>query len=172
MATHMEVAAVPKPIEVGPEMEALKRFIRDVTWTGTIHQGGMGPDTPAMTGVGRGTVREIQDGRWIAGDFEQEQYLEDETFVLKWELHWVSGWAPEFNEYRASMVDNYGHAMVYRGWIEDDRLIFESLGDAPVRLRFTWQLVGNGTVNWRNEMAVGDGDWFVIEEYPMVPVHG
>jgi hypothetical protein len=172
MATLMDVAAVPKPIEVGPEMEALKRFIRDVTWTGTIHQGGMGPDTPAMTGVGRGTVREIQDGRWIAGDFEQEQYLEDETFVLKWELHWVSGWAPEFNEYRASMVDNYGHAMVYRGWIEDDRLIFESLGDAPVRLRFTWQLVGNGTVNWRNEMAVGDGDWFVIEEYPMVPVHG
>jgi hypothetical protein len=96
MVTHMDVAAVSKPIEVDPEMEALKRFIRDVTWTGTIHEGGMGPGTPAMTGVGRGTVREIQDGRWIAGDFEQEQYLEDETFVLKWELHWVSGWAPEF----------------------------------------------------------------------------
>jgi hypothetical protein len=40
---------------------------------------------------------------------------------------------------RASMVDNYGHAMVYRGWIEDERPVFESLGGAPVRLRFTWE---------------------------------
>ena len=102
-------------------------------------------------------------------DAEQEQFLEDGTFVLKWELHWVAGWSSEFSEYRASMVDNYGHAMVYRGWIEDDRLAFESLGDAPVRLRFTWE-AAEGILNWRNEMAIGGGVWFVIEEYPMVPV--
>jgi hypothetical protein len=102
-------------------------------------------------------------------DAEQEQFLEDGTFVLKWELHWVVGWSPEFGEYRASMVDNYGHAMVYRGWIEDERLVFESLGGAPVRLRFTWE-AAEDVLNWRNEIAVGEGEWFVIEEYPMVPV--
>ena len=170
MVASTNVAAVPKPIDVGPEMEALRRFFKDVTWTGMIHEGGMGPGSPAMRGVGRGTVRDIQDGRWIAGDFEQEQYLEDGTFVLKWQLHWVCGWAPEFGEYRASMVDNYGHAMVYRGWIEDDRLVFESMADAAVRLRFTWEAAENGVVSWRNEMAVGDGKWFLIEQYPMVPV--
>ena len=47
-------------------------------------------------------------------DAEQEQFLEDGTFVLKWELHWVAGWSSECSEYRASMVDNYGHAMVPR----------------------------------------------------------
>jgi hypothetical protein len=150
-------------------MEDLRRFHRDVTWTGTIHEGGMGPGTPAMRGVGRASVRDLQDGRWIAMDAEQEQFLEDGTFVLKWELHWVVGWSPEFGEYRASMVDNYGHAMVYRGWIEDERLVFESLGGAPVRLRFTWE-AAEDVLNWRNEIAVGEGEWFVIEEYPMVPV--
>jgi hypothetical protein len=170
MAIATGIAAVPKPIGVGPEMAALHRFFHGVEWEGKIHEGGMGPGTPAMKGIGRGTVRTIQDGRWIAGDFEQDQYLEDGTFVLKWQLHWVCGWDPERAEYRASMVDNYGHAMVYGGHIAGDSLIFESLGDAPVHLRFTWRLLEGGVINWRNEMAIGDGDWFLIEEYPMVPV--
>jgi len=170
MATIEDVRKVPRPIEVGPEMEALRRFFPEVTWTGTIHEGGMGPGTPAMRGVGRGTVRTIQDGRWIAGDFEQDQLLEDGTFVLRWQLHWVSGWDPEHGEYRATMVDNYGHADVYRGRIEGERLVFESIGDAGPRLRFTCDASEPGAIGWRNEMSVDGGDWFLIEEYPMVPV--
>src|SRR5262245_5966551 len=73
----------PQPIGVGPEMRALSRFYRDVTWEGTVHAGGMGPGTPAMTGVGRGTVQAIQDGRWIVLDCEQDQFLPDGTLVLK-----------------------------------------------------------------------------------------
>lgn len=172
MSIAREIDRVPRPITPGPEMVELRRFFTDVTWTGRIHENGMGPGTPEMGGVGRATVREIQDGRWITMDAEQEQFLEDGTFVLKWQLHWVSGWAPELGEYRASMVDNYGHAMVYRGWIDGDRLVFESLGDAPVKLRFTWELADDGVLNWRNEMEVGEGNWFLIEQYPMVPVQG
>ena len=169
MATT-DVGLVPTPIEVGPEMQALRRFFGDVTWEGTIHEGGMGPGTPMMRGVGRASVHEIQGGRWIVGDFEQDQLLEDGTFVLKWELHWVCGWSPGAGGYLASMVDNYGNADVYRGHIDGDRLIFESLEGAPVRLRFTWDARGPGVIRWRNEMAAGDGDWFLIEEYPMVPI--
>ena len=105
--------AVPRPIDVGPEMEALRRFCPDqITWEGTIHEGGMGPGTPRMTGIGRGTHQAIQDGRWIAGDYEQDQLLDDGTFVLKWQLHWVAGWSPQHREYRAVMADNYGNADV------------------------------------------------------------
>ena len=32
----------PRPMTPGPEMEALRRFHKDVTWSGTIHEGGMG----------------------------------------------------------------------------------------------------------------------------------
>jgi hypothetical protein len=168
--SRADADAVPKPITPGPEMEALLSFYRDVTWTGTIHEGGMGPGTPAMSGVGRSTSKVIQDGHWIVVDSEQDQFLEDGTFVLKWQLHWVSGWAPEHGEYRAAMVDNYGHADVYRGYIEGDRLVFESMGETGPRLRFTWDASDPTVINWRNEMSTEDGSWFLVEEYPMVPV--
>jgi hypothetical protein len=162
-------AAVPQPASVGPEMAALGRFYTDVTWTGTIHEGGMGPGTPVMTGAGRGQVQAIQDGRWIVLDCEQDQFLPDGTFVLRWQLHWVSGWSPEHGEYRAVMTDNYGHAEVYHGRIEGDRLVFESLEGAAARLRFTWDASDPGVILWRNEMSLDEGSWFLIEEYAMVP---
>jgi len=162
-------AAVPQPIGVGPEMAALDRFYRDVTWNGTIHEGGMGPGTPAMAGVGRGKAQAIQDGRWIVLDCEQDQFLHDGTFVLKWQLHWVSGWSPEHREYRAVMTDNYGRAEVYHGRIEDDRLVFESLEGTAPRLRLTWDVSDPDLIIWRNEMSLDEGSWFLIEEYAMVP---
>jgi len=170
MVATMNVEAVPKPIEVGPEMQELRRFYPDSTWEGWIHDGGMGPGTPRMKGVGRATFKPIQEGRWFAGEFEQDQFLEDGTFVLRWQLHWVSGWSPQHGEYRASMADNYGNADVYRGHIDGDRLVFESMPDAPVRLRFTWDASDPAVTTWLNEMALEDGSWFLIEEYPMVPV--
>lgn len=168
-ATGGGAAKIPAPIAAGPEMKALGRFYRDVTWKGVIREGGMGPGTPAMTGAGHGTARPIQDGRWIVLDCEQDQFLDDGTFVLTWQLHWVSGWAPERGEYRAVMTDNYGHAAMYRGQIDGDRLIFESLEDSGIRLRFTWDASDPDVITWRNEMTTGDGTWFLIEEYPMVP---
>jgi hypothetical protein len=64
------------------------------------------------------------------------------------------------------MVDNYGNADVYRGHIDGDRLVFEFMAETGTRLRFTC----DGTViKWRNEVTTGDGSWFLIEEYPMVP---
>jgi hypothetical protein len=67
------------------------------------------------------------------------------------------------------MTDNYGHAAVYRGRIDGDRLVFESLEDAGVRLRLTWDASDPDVITWRNEMTVGEGTWFLIEEYRMVP---
>ena len=162
-------AKIPRPVTAGPEMEALGRFYRDVTWKGAISAGGMGPGTPAMTGVGHGTAHAIQDGRWIVLDCAQDQFLDDGTFVLTWQLHWVSGWAPEHGGYRAVMTDNYGHADVYRGHLDGDRLVFDSMPGAAPRLRFTWDASEPAVITWRNEMSVADGSWLLIEEYPMVP---
>jgi hypothetical protein len=165
-----DITKVPKPIPVGPEMQALRRFHPDITWSGTIRAGGMGPGTPEMTAEGKGTHHVIQDGRWIVGEYEQEQRLRDGTFVLKWELHWVVGWDPLAREYRATAADNYGHTEVMRGHIDGDQLIFETIGETPVRLRMTWDVSRPGDMRWRNEMVVGDGEWFLIEEYRCVPV--
>jgi hypothetical protein len=170
MTTATDVTKVPTPIDVGPEMAALRRFYPDVTWSGTISEGGMGPGTPAMQALGRGTHESIQDGRWIVGTYEQDQFLGDGTFVLRWQLHWVVGWVPDMGRYRATMADNYGHAGVMTGRIDGDRLVFESAEGSPARLRLVWDATDPNAIAWRNEMAIGDDTWFLIEEYRMTPV--
>ena len=169
MVTRTDAGAVPKPTTSGAEMTALGRFMRDVTWSGTIVEGGMGPETPAMTAVGRGQHASIQDGRWIVGTYEQDQRLLDGTFVLTWQLHWVAGWDPTAGEYRATLADNYGHADVMRGQIDGDRLTFTTFGDRPVHLRLTWDLTDPAAMTWRNEASMGDGAWSLIEEYRLTP---
>lgn len=159
------VAAVPAPIVAASEMAALRRFFRDCEWTGEIVEGGMGPGTPRMRATGRGTHREIQDGVWIVGDYEQEQFLMDGTFVLRWELHWVVGWDADAAMYRATHADNYGHAGVMCGKLDGDVLTFESAGDGPVRLRMTWQILANEQMRWSNESSIADGPYTLIEEY-------
>ena len=51
------MTGVPMPAPPGAEMAVLLRFHRDITWTGTIAEGGMGPGTPAMTARGAGPTR-------------------------------------------------------------------------------------------------------------------
>lgn len=170
MSTYAEIARVPKPILPGQEMRDLARFHTDITWRGMIEAGGMGPGTPAQTAIGWGKHETIQDGRWIVGTYEQDQYLLDGTPVLRWQLHWVAGWDPRSGEYRATVADCYGNAIVMRGWIEGDRLVFETLGEPPVRLRLVWDVSDPMDVVWRNEMSVGGAPWSLVEEYHCTPV--
>lgn len=170
MSALADMTLVPAPAAAGREMAALARFHADVIWTGVIKEGGMGPGTPAMTARGWGRHDRIQDGRWIVGTYEQDQYLLDGTFVLRWQLHWVAGWDPASGEYRATVADCYGHADVLRGRIEGDRLIFETIGEPPVRLRLVWDVTDPARVIWRNEMSVAGSPWSLVEEYQCTPV--
>ena len=170
MSTYAEIARVPKPVTPGPEMRELSRFHKDVTWRGTIDEGGMGPGTPPQTAIGWGKHETIQDGRWIVGTYEQDQYLLDGTPVLRWQLHWVAGWDPASGEYRATVADCYGQAIAMRGWIEGDRLVFETIGEPMVRLRLVWDVSDPMDVVWRNEMSLGDAPWSLVEEYHCTPV--
>ncbi len=159
---------LPKSAQPGPEIAALAPFYRDWTWSGTIREGGMGPGSPEMSGVGRATCRLIQSGLWYACDFEQDQRLLDGTFVLKWQLHWVAGWDRATGEYLAYSADNNGPSLAtYRGQIEGSQLIYESIGETLPRIRLTWILVDPEHATWRNEYTVDGSTWTLIEEYAM-----
>jgi hypothetical protein len=67
------------------------------------------------------------------------------------------------------MADCYGHAEVMRGRIDGNRLVFESIGEPPVRIRLTWDLTGPEMLVWRNEACAGDGPWLLVEEYRCTP---
>ena len=105
----------------------------------------------------------------MVGDFEQDQYLEDGTFVLKWELHWVCGWDPFSNEYRATIADCYGHTEIMKGRIEGDVMVFESMRETPPMLRMTWDASSPDLLLWRNEMSSDGMSWQLVEEYLMAP---
>ena len=122
-----------------------------------------------MTATGRGTHNRIQGGRWIVGSYTQDQFLPDGTYVLTWQLHWVVGWDPERGEYRATLADNYGHADLMSGRVDGNRLVFRTAVDAPIRLRLTWDASDPSDILWRNEAAIGDGPWIVVETYHMTP---
>ncbi|HMJ80819.1 MAG TPA: hypothetical protein VK592_07220, partial [Candidatus Dormibacteraeota bacterium] len=108
----------------------------------------------ALIGVGRALCRLAQDGLWYVCDFEQEQTLPDGTFVLRWQLHWVTGWDGPAGEYRASSADNNGpNLAVYRGRIDGDRLVYASLEESLPRIRLTWILQGPDHATWRNEFT-------------------
>jgi Protein of unknown function (DUF1579) len=159
---------IPKSARPGPEIAALAPFYRDWTWSGTIREGGMGPGSPEMRGVGRATCRLIQGGLWYACDFEQDQHLLDGTFVLKWQLHWVAGWDLAAGEYLACSADNNGPSLAtYRGRIEGSQLIYESVGETLPRIRLTWILADPEHATWRNEYTVDGSTWTLIEEYAM-----
>jgi hypothetical protein len=166
----MTQTMLPTSARVGPEMAALAPFYRDWRWTGSIEAGGMGPGSPAMSGVGSARCRLIQDGLWYACDFEQEQRLLDGTLVLTWRLHWVTGWDGRASEYRASSADNQGPNLgLYRGRIIDGRqLVYSSVDETLPRIRLTWLLDDAGHCRWRNEVTFDGTSWSLIEEYAMV----
>ena len=163
-----EAMQIPKSATAGPEMAALAPFYRDWSWSGTIEAGGMGPGSPEMSGVGSATCRLIQDGLWYANDFSQEQRLVDGSYVLTWKLHWVTGWDARAGEYRATSADNNGPTLeIYRGRIEGNRLVYESLSDSLPRIRLSWILRDPDHCAWRNEYTLDGESWSLIEEYAM-----
>jgi hypothetical protein len=87
--------------------------------------------------------------------------------VLTWQLHWVTGWDDDAQEYRAALADNYGHADVMHGRIDGDRLVYETLGTGPVRLRLVWDVSDPSAAVWSNERSIAGGPWTLVETYRM-----
>jgi hypothetical protein len=56
-----------------------------------------------------------------------------------------------------------------RGWVDGDRLTFETVGHRPMRLRLVWDLTDRTDMRWRNESSVGGAPWTLVEEYHCTP---
>ena len=159
---------LPASAQPGPEVAALAPFYKDWRWSGTIEAGGMGPGSPEMRGTGSAVCSLIQGGLWYSCQFEQDQHLVDGTFVLKWQLTWITGWDRAAGEYRACSADNNGPTLaIYRGRIVDNTLVYESLQEGFPRIRLTWILGDSTHATWRNEFTVDGQTWTLIEEYAM-----
>jgi hypothetical protein len=159
-------AGTAKP---GGEIQALKPFHRNCTWTGTVKAGAMGPGSPEMQATGHAAFRWVMDGLWVVGEFEQDQFVNGRRAVT-WKAHYVAGWDRSAGEYRALVADSNGAITVMKGEVKGSSFVLTSLPDPagreqPMRLRMTWTPGAGKVLNWRNEGAVNGGPWFLIEEY-------
>ncbi len=161
-------AWTPRIVKPGPGTKVLSRFLTNGTWTGTVEAGGMGPGSPEMEGRGKAKCEWILDGLWLSCHFEQEQYVDGKR-ILTWKAEWIIGWDMMAGGYRAVGADTNGVAFIFRGEIQGDRLVMESLGDGPVKLRFTWDARDPKALTWKNEMSMGGGPWSLIEKYVLKP---
>ncbi len=159
-------AWVPHTVSPGAEMEALSRFFWNGSWKGTVMADGMGPGSPEMDARGKSRCPSILGGLWFSCDLSQDQFVDGKK-VLSWKARWIIGWDFMAQGYRAVGVDSNGIAFIFRGEIRGDRLVAESLGDSPIKLRFTWDAGDPEAVTWKNEMSVGGGPFALIEEYVM-----
>ncbi len=154
----------PRIVKPGPGTKVLTKFLYNGTWTGRVAAGGMGPGSPEMEGRGRARCEWILDGLWLSCHFEQDQFIEGRK-ILTWKAEWIIGWDMMAGGYRAVGADTNGIAFLFRGDIRGDRLVMESVGEGPVKLRFTWDARDPEAVTWKNEMSTGGGPWSLIEEY-------
>lgn len=154
----------PTPLRSSVAMDALRPFLFTCTWTGTVAADGMGPGSPQMNAVGRATFTTLMDGAWLAGDFEQDQFV-DGVRRITWKAHYVVGWHPDAREYRITYVDNTGSMSQMRGRVEGKQFVNETFHEEPVQLRMAWTWLEPGLVNWRNECSIEGGPWFLVEEY-------
>jgi hypothetical protein len=159
----------PSPLRPGPQTDALRRFHRNVTWSGTVKANG---NVPEMTAIGNGTFSWAVGGLWIVGEFQQEQFYNGRK-VTEWNAHYIAGWDYSRGSYVAFAADSNGRCVPFTGSIEGDRFTITSdgatIGGAPVRLRMIWDLSNPQRMRWSNEMSIAEGPWQLIEEYDMRP---
>lgn len=163
-------APLPR-VKPGPELEALNAFHFDCGWEGRILAGWGSPESPEIKAKGTGNFRWIMNGLWLVGEFEQDHFIEDYK-VGDWVCHYVVGWDPHSQEYTAVAVDSNGIATLLRGHIEPEakRLILETPGEAPLRVRMTWDMQDPSRALWTNEVSEKGGPWRLVEEYVATPL--
>lgn len=161
--------AWPTAVRPGPETAALRRFHRDVTWTGVVKAAG---GLPEMTAKGSGTFRWTNDGLWVIGDFAQDQF-HDGRQVGTWSAHYIAGWDVARAGYVAFATDSNGRSVAFSGVIAGDTFTITSdplqIGGAPVKLRMIWDISDPAVARWTNEMSIAGGPWTLVEEYEMRP---
>jgi hypothetical protein len=151
------------PQKPGPETEALKPFVHNVSSTGTIVAGAMGPNSPETPTKGKATCKWIDANWWAACDIEDTAGTGKSA--MKWIGHWVFGYDMAAKGYRGFMVDNMGMSMPFKGTLEGSKLTWESAQEMkmpgmPSKIRITMDAAEPKAIKFTEEGFM-NGKWAV-----------
>jgi hypothetical protein len=150
--------AMTKP---GPNQDALKPYVHNVTSTGTMVAGAMGPGSPETPTKGKATCKWTTGNMWAVCDIEDTTGTGKQA--MKWMGHWVFGWDNVAKAYRGVMVDNFGMAMRMKGTLDGTKMTWESMDELkvpgmPSKMRITEDAADAKNIKFTEE-AFADGKW-------------
>jgi hypothetical protein len=164
--------AMPAPPKPGPEHEKLKPFAKSMTWTGKMPAGAMGPGTPEIATKGKSSCKWVANNMWAACDLEDTSGKGKDA--ITWKAHWMLGYDLAAKEYRAMMADMMGTATTYKGTVDGDKLVLESIGEVdmmgkPGKVRITMDNSDKKTVKFQSEHQFKGEGWVVDGTSEMKP---
>jgi hypothetical protein len=148
----------PKP---GPETEALKPFVHNITSTGTVAAGSMGSN-PELPTKGKATCHWTVANFWAMCDIEETTGTG--KTAMKWIGHWMFGYDLMAKGYRGVMLDNMGSMVPMKGTLEGTKLTWESMNDMkgppgmPTKIRFAMDAADPKNIKFTEDGMVG-GKW-------------
>ena len=148
----------PKP---GPEHDALKPFVHNVTSTGTMAANAMGPDTPEMATKGKAMCKWLPGNMWAVCDIDDTSGTGKSA--MHWMGHWVFGYDMMAKGYRGVMTDNMGMMMPMKGTLEGTKLTWESMNETkapnmPSKSRMTLDATDAKAIKFTEEGFM-NGKW-------------
>jgi len=151
----------PKP---GPETEALKPFVHNITSTGTQPAGSMGPDSPEMTTKGKSTCKWVLNNLWATCDIEDTAGTG--KTAMKWMGHWVFGWDFMAKGYRGVMTSSMGNQLRMKGTLEGAKLTWETMDEVkipnmPSKARFVLDATDPKAIKFTEEGFM-NGKWVLM----------
>jgi hypothetical protein len=156
---------MPQPAKPGPETEALKPFMKNMTWTGKVPAGAWG-NNPEMPTKGKSTCK------WVVNNLFALCEMEDTTGTGKQAMTWkgitVQGWDVNAKGYRATMADSFGTTTEMKGTLENNKLVWESMAEMMMmgqksKVRVTFDNSDPKAMKMTGEHTV-KGKWVVDEE--------
>jgi|GEM_PF-1879684 len=147
--------------KAGKETKLLQALVGQKKKAGKKHPPMMKPVDSKGTMTCKWTAGKL----WIACDIDED--IQGGPFK-KMQAHVVMGW--DFNDkgYRAQMVTMQGGALAMNGWVQGNKLIFQSQPfTTPVgktKVRWTFDLTDKSAIVFHDERSIGGMDWFTFEK--------
>ncbi len=165
--------AMMEPKKPGPETRALLPIAADMTWTGKMmHTDATREGTQEMRTQGKADCKWSVDNLWLSCDVQSTAGQGGEAKTMRGRAD--IGYDYQAQEYRATMINNMGSAMLMTGQIEGNKLSLTSalpqmIDGEPCKNRLTWDWSNPNAIKFTVEQSKGNEGFRLIEEASMRP---
>jgi hypothetical protein len=165
-------AEMSLPKKPGEQTRALLPIAVDATWVGKLAANAKGEGSPEMTTRGKQDCAWEVNNLWLTCEVQDSMGGKDGEM---WRGRFTLGYDYFANEYRATMIDNAGHASLLTGKMEgDNKLVLTTsmpiqMDNKSYQTRVTYDWSDPNSIRFRSERSVDGGGFEVMQTATMRP---